>query len=203
MSEWYYAIAGQQYGPISDRELHDLAGDGSLRPDHLVWRDGFSDWQPAGSIPGLFVGVPPVGPDEPPEARLDDIQPDPIDAENPYREPVASQPVFAAGQIRPRPVDELKVPLLVSGIFNIVVGSIWAITCLGFVLTIPMWILAAYELSLYRQADDLSSAELAARAKSLSVYQIIAGVLNTPTLICGIILMIQSGKYEDLTGQQA
>ena len=40
--------------------MRELAGEGSLKPSHLVWKDGMPDWTPARSIPGLFPN-PDVG----------------------------------------------------------------------------------------------------------------------------------------------
>jgi len=88
----------------------------------------------------------------------------------------------------------IKVPVLISAISNIVVGLIWAATCIGLVFTIPMVILCIFEFILWSQADNLSPKELGGRAKILGIFEIIVGLVNTPTLICGIIVLINSGK---------
>lgn len=91
----------------------------------------------------------------------------------------------------------IKVPVLISAISNIVVGLIWAATCFGIVFTIPMVILWIFEFALWSQADSLSPRELGGRAKTLGIFEIIVGLVNTPTLICGIIVLINSGKLVD------
>jgi hypothetical protein len=80
---------------------------------------------------------------------------------------------------------------------NIVVGLIWAATCFGIVLTIPMVILCIFEFALWSQADSLSPRQVGGRAKTLGIFEIIVGLANTPTLICGIIVLINSGKLAD------
>ncbi len=52
--DWYYARGGKQMGPVPSTELKRLAAAGELTPDDLVWREGLSEWAPAGSVRGLF-----------------------------------------------------------------------------------------------------------------------------------------------------
>src|SRR5258708_848853 len=44
--QWYYAIDKQRHGPISPAELEQLAAQGTIRGDSLVWCQGMTDWQP-------------------------------------------------------------------------------------------------------------------------------------------------------------
>jgi hypothetical protein len=55
--QWHYAIGGQQHGPVTDAQLCQLANDGSLEPNDLVWKEGMKDWQEARSVKGLFPDV--------------------------------------------------------------------------------------------------------------------------------------------------
>lgn len=98
------------------------------------------------------------------------------------------------GAAAPQSVSGITAPLLVSAISNIVVGLIWLSTCFGAVLTVPMIILCVYEFALYSKASQLHPAEFARQAKNLGIFEIIVGMANLPTLICGIIVMIQAGK---------
>jgi hypothetical protein len=108
------------------------------------------------------------------------------------------QPVRADDLGRPNKSREsIKVPVLISAISNIVVGLIWAATCIGIVFTIPMVILCIFEFALWSKADSLSSGQLAGRAKTMGIFEIIVGLANTPTLICGIIVLINSVKLVD------
>ena len=47
--EWFLARDGQQHGPIRADEMSKIIEMGYLLPNDLVWRQGFSDWQPASS----------------------------------------------------------------------------------------------------------------------------------------------------------
>ena len=52
---WYYARNDQQFGPVSAVELKQLADDGRLAPDDLLWREGMDTWATAINLRGLFV----------------------------------------------------------------------------------------------------------------------------------------------------
>ena len=52
--EWYLAREGQRYGPISHYDLRNLVSSGHLKPEDLVWRQGFSEWMEAQAVPGLL-----------------------------------------------------------------------------------------------------------------------------------------------------
>src|SRR4051794_22536729 len=63
---WYYAAQGQQQGPVSEDELRDLIGRGSVTTETLLWSDGMAGWEKAGRIPGLMSDVPSISPAGPP-----------------------------------------------------------------------------------------------------------------------------------------
>ena len=63
---WYYALNGQQLGPVPEQELARLAAAGSINTGTLVWRDGLADWQPLGAVLPAALGaaaadVPQIG----------------------------------------------------------------------------------------------------------------------------------------------
>ena len=51
---WFAVIAGQQTGPYSDEQLHDLISQGRVNRDSMVWCEGMQNWQRASDIPGLI-----------------------------------------------------------------------------------------------------------------------------------------------------
>lgn len=55
---WYYAVNGQQAGPVEDAELQRLAMAGAVTASTLVWRAGMENWAPLSTL------APPV-PTEP------------------------------------------------------------------------------------------------------------------------------------------
>ena len=61
---WYYAINGQQWGPIAEDTLLELLRSGKLSPDTLVWKQGMTDWKPYLMVPefqscGALTSAPP------------------------------------------------------------------------------------------------------------------------------------------------
>ena len=54
---WYYVENGQQKGPVTQDQLDELARQGTIKADSLVWTDGKANWLPysqarPGSGPG-------------------------------------------------------------------------------------------------------------------------------------------------------
>lgn len=48
--QWYYAVNGQRMGPVSEAEFEQLVQNGTIKPDTLVWRQGFANWQPYSTV---------------------------------------------------------------------------------------------------------------------------------------------------------
>jgi WD40 repeat protein len=71
---WYYARGREKLGPFSRQQLQQMAADGLLHTDTMVWQQGTPRWLPASSVPGLFGTGPDVGTGatEPPTARRTD-----------------------------------------------------------------------------------------------------------------------------------
>jgi len=57
--DWYYAVDGASQGPINQRDFDALVGNGTIRPDTLVWQEGMDDWLPLGQMPGAKVPIMP------------------------------------------------------------------------------------------------------------------------------------------------
>jgi hypothetical protein len=43
---WYYAINGQQMGPVDEARIKELLANGTISESTLVWTNGMSTWQP-------------------------------------------------------------------------------------------------------------------------------------------------------------
>ena len=50
---WHYSVGSEQYGPVTLLELRGLAASGQLRPDDLIWKEGFADWMPLRDVAEL------------------------------------------------------------------------------------------------------------------------------------------------------
>jgi uncharacterized membrane protein len=56
--QWYYAVNGQQKGPVEEEELFALGREGRLGADDLVWNATFGDqWVKASTVAGLTVSA--------------------------------------------------------------------------------------------------------------------------------------------------
>lgn len=69
-SSYHVAVNGQQYGPFDMTQLQQMAQQGQLTPDTMVWTQGMPSWAPAKTVSdlsGLFMppamgGTPPPMP---------------------------------------------------------------------------------------------------------------------------------------------
>lgn len=55
---WYYAVGGQQVGPLSEADFENLVKAGTIRPETLIWHEGLTEWRPYREI--ATVAPPPV-----------------------------------------------------------------------------------------------------------------------------------------------
>jgi hypothetical protein len=102
-------------------------------------------------------------------------------------------PVKATEQYSPP--GGIVVPLLISAIGNILASLFWISLIVTFFLAIPLVILCVFEFILYAQASRLSPRELANKARSIAIAEIVLGLfLSLPAFVCGIIILVNSGK---------
>jgi uncharacterized RDD family membrane protein YckC len=50
---YYYAVNGQQTGPVEEEQLRGMVSSGAISADTLVWREGMPQWQPYSSALGI------------------------------------------------------------------------------------------------------------------------------------------------------
>jgi hypothetical protein len=55
---WYYALDGQQAGPVSETQLDELLRSGKINLDTPVWREGMAGWQPLNAVRTADPSVP-------------------------------------------------------------------------------------------------------------------------------------------------
>ena len=64
--KWFYALAGQQQGPVDDAQLDALLAAGTITLETLVWREGLANWQPLrqarAAVTGAASPIPPASP---------------------------------------------------------------------------------------------------------------------------------------------
>ena len=75
MTQWYYVQEGRQAGPVDDATFRQWVAEHRIGPEQLIWCEGMAQWQPAGTVPGLFSPTPPPI-DYDPEKALAEIPTD-------------------------------------------------------------------------------------------------------------------------------
>lgn len=101
-SEWYYRMDDQTLGPLSSRQLRELAQTGALAQDTFVWKQGLAKWVAARKIKGLMAKLAPQSAStksQPPGA------PQATDA------PPANIPSLDDIQVKPQPAPRSKTVL--------------------------------------------------------------------------------------------
>jgi hypothetical protein len=53
---WHFLRGKEAEGPVTLARLKNMAREGWLKREDLVWHSGLPDWLPAGKVPGLFRG---------------------------------------------------------------------------------------------------------------------------------------------------
>ena len=48
--QWYYAIGGERFGPVTHSELEHLVQVGTIVAETLIWRQGMNEWQTLASV---------------------------------------------------------------------------------------------------------------------------------------------------------
>lgn len=97
-SAWYYAQDGQRLGPVSSRQLKQLAVGGRLRPTDLVWKAGMSDWAPAVKLKGLFPQADPAHAPATPDVEVKPLTPFDVAEAAPFDPDVGSAPLRPRGR---------------------------------------------------------------------------------------------------------
>ena len=60
-SQWFYGRGTDITGPVTDRQLFDLAARGAVLRTDIVWREGVEMGVPAGNVKNLFaITIPPT-----------------------------------------------------------------------------------------------------------------------------------------------
>jgi uncharacterized RDD family membrane protein YckC len=58
---YYYAVNGQQAGPVSEEELRSMVASGSIPAETPIWCEGMADWQPFSVTLGGGATAAPTG----------------------------------------------------------------------------------------------------------------------------------------------
>jgi hypothetical protein len=64
-AEWFYAVDGQQGGPVSLEQLRRMIEEGAVGARDLVWRDGMGEWMASKKVAELWAAEPAATPPPP------------------------------------------------------------------------------------------------------------------------------------------
>jgi hypothetical protein len=93
------------------------------------------------------------------------------------------------------PPATIAIPILISGIFNLLAALTYFATCIGAILGIPLLLLAIFEFVTYSQGRSMDPQRYLSRAKTLGILEICTIlVVNPGSMICGIVILTQLGE---------
>lgn len=99
----------------------------------------------------------------------------------------------------PAEIGMVRIPMLISAISNIIVGLFWASTIIGIVLAIPMWILCVFEFITHSRLDGRTRpAVLLGAVVTIGVFEIVLGLFNIFSFVCGILVLVGTGSLRRL-----
>ena len=87
--QWYYEHEMKKCGPVSPRQLRDLADTGVIRPTDTIWKEGIERGVSAAKVKNLFPATP---------AAAVETVPAPAPASPPLAESADAEPALAAAQ---------------------------------------------------------------------------------------------------------
>ena len=114
--EWYYAVNGNQMGPISEHKLLQKRASGEIGDAVLVWTQSLDDWVPMGSVSALV---------SPAEALPDASAPGWVSAiSEPSRSGIRPQYAGFWTRVAAALVD-VSVLMLVGYVIDVMVGAVY------------------------------------------------------------------------------
>jgi hypothetical protein len=84
----------------------------------------------------------------------------------------------------------IKICVLVSGVGNILVGLFWISMICGAPIGIAQIVLAIFEIIYFAQADRKPRHIALSQAKLFGILEIISGLFNLISLVCGILVLV-------------
>jgi len=192
---WYLKTNdGSTFGPVDKAELTGWVLDGRVTDKCQVLLGGSAEWQWADEVFPLLAkektGLPP--PRQCPNCAAT-IAKDAAQCRH-CGSMLAGKRMVISPRRSSVSTDGVTMPVLISAIGNILFGLIWLVTCYGIVIAVPMVILCVLEFNLVSNASRMRPGELASKAQTIAVFEIIAGLFNFVSLVCGIITLVNASS---------
>lgn len=109
-------------------------------------------------------------------------------------------PTHAGPADQPRDLSMIRIPMLISGIFNCLTALWWLSTCFLFFLAAPLIVLAIYEFTTFNRLGRSRAEQdaLRGRSRTLAILATCSIVLiNLPSFVCGIIQLVSQNTFDD------
>ncbi|GJM20020.1 MAG: hypothetical protein DHS20C14_22330 [Phycisphaeraceae bacterium] len=93
----------------------------------------------------------------------------------------------------------IKIPILISAIFNVLIALAWLPFCVTIVISIPLIALAVFEFMLFTKlnAPDVDPPSLKGRTQIIAILEICTILVGSvPNLICGILVLVNLNKMD-------
>lgn len=115
-------------------------------------------------------------------------------------QPAPDQPPAGNPSLPARELSGVKIPMLISGIFNCLVALSWFGTCFLFFVGIPLLVLGILEIITFTKLGGSREMQDMNRAKSkvfaiLDVCSIL--LFNLPSMVCGIIQLVNHKQFDE------
>ena len=94
------------------------------------------------------------------------------------------------------PPTGIITPVLVSAIGNTVFGLFWLFTFFGVVVAVPMFVLCIFKFMFYARAGRWRPAQIASESRALGVLEVLIGIFNLISFICGIIVLVNASNFD-------
>ena len=100
----------------------------------------------------------------------------------------------------PRDLSGVKIPMLISGIFQCLLALSWFSTCFLFFIGIPLLVLGIFEIITFTKLNGSAEEQDKVRgtAKTFAILDVCSILaLNLPSMICGIIQLVNHQQFDD------
>ncbi len=193
MNYWIIASDGNCYGPADDATMRRWISEGRVIAPTPVGPTKDGPWNEARSVPTLAALFPPTVPGAG-EAH------DPPPGSGGYASataaaaaiPPTGPTVISTNLPAEWPPSTIAIAMLISGIFNLIAGLSWTLTCLGVLLGGPLIVLGIFELITYSGGRAMEPNRYLGRAKVMAILGVCTILTwNLGSFICGIIILTQ------------
>ncbi len=101
----------------------------------------------------------------------------------------------AAAPAGPGAPNIIRIPILISAILNSLLALSWIPFCITIILTVPLAVLAVFEILLFINLGKPDYATRKPRIKLIAILEMCAVLLGSVgALVCGIIVMVNLDK---------